>query len=66
VVAERVVANADIVSVEAVYDVLSGFFAEHSLAPRIEENATVSAFFEDAPEGVGTVDEQFLARKSRT
>ena len=64
--AERVVANTDIVSVEAVYDVLYGFFAEHSSAPRIEENATVSAFFEDAPEGVGTVDEQFLARKSRT
>ncbi|MDS0284049.1 restriction endonuclease [Haloarcula onubensis] len=48
--AERVVMNTDLESLQAVYDMLYEFFAEHSSAPRIEENATVSAFLEDAPE----------------
>jgi len=47
---ERVVSNTDIESLQAVYDVLYEFFTNHSSEPRVNENATLNAFSDDAPE----------------
>lgn len=48
--AERIVANTDIESLEAVYDVLYGFFEDHPSEPHIGEDMTLDAFVSGASE----------------